>query len=225
MNATIRVDIWSDIACPWCYIGKHRFAEAVTEFEKQHPDVTVEIEPRSYELSPDMPEDFTGNQLDFLSLRKGMPRDDVAEMLERLAGLGATEGVTFNWEQLQPSNTRRAHRVLHLAHEQGLNSEFQERLFLAYFTEGERISDPDVLARLGEEIGLDAEEVRDAFEDEEYGEAVERDSAEARMLGVTGVPYFLLEGKYGVSGAQSVDTFVSVLDRVLEFQTTGTEPE
>lgn len=225
MSETIRVDIWSDIACPWCYIGKHRFEEGVATFQRQFPEVEIEVEAHSYELAPDTPENFTGSEIDFLSRYKGMPREQVEDMLEQMTGMAAAEGLTFDWEKLRHANTHRAHRVLHLAKEQGLQLEMQERLFRAYFAEGAHVSDPETLAALGEEIGLDGDEVRDAFDDEEYGDAVERDITRARMLGVNGVPYFLLEEKYAVSGAQSADTFASVLERVLEFQRTGTEPE
>lgn len=225
MSETIRVDIWSDIACPWCYIGKHRFEAGVAAFTGQYPDVEVEVEGHSYELAPDTPENFQGSEIDFLAKYKGMPREQVEDMLEQMAGLAASEGLVFDWEKLRHANTSRAHRVLHLAKEQGLQLEMQERLFRAYFSEGAEVADPDTLAALGEEVGLDGDEVRDALEDEDYADAVDQDITRARMLGVNGVPYFLLEGKYGVSGAQSVDTFQSVLERVLEYQRTGTEPE
>lgn len=225
MSETIRVDIWSDIACPWCYIGKHRFEAGVAAFTAQYPDVEVEVEGHSYELAPDTPENFQGSEIDFLAKYKGMPREQVEDMLEQMAGLAASEGLVFDWEKLRHANTSRAHRVLHLAKEQGLQLEMQERLFRAYFSEGAEVADPDTLAALGEQVGLDGDEVRDALEDEDYADAVDQDITRARMLGVNGVPYFLLEGKYGVSGAQSVDTFQSVLERVLEYQRTGTEPE
>ncbi len=225
MSETIRVDIWSDIACPWCYIGKHRFEAGVAAFQQQHPEVEIEVEGHSYELAPDTPDDFSGSEIDFLSKHKGMPAEQVEQMLEQMTNMAAAEGLDFDWAKLQHTNTRRAHRVLHLAKEQGVQLEMQERLFRAYFSEGEKVSDPETLARLGEEVGLDSEEVRDAFDDDEYGDAVDRDITRARMLGVNGVPFFLLEEKYGVSGAQSADTFASVLERVLEFQRTGTEPQ
>ena len=222
---TIRVDIWSDIACPWCYLGKHRFEAGVAAFRQRHPDVEIEVESHSFELAPDTPEHFDGSEVDFLSRHKGMPREQVEEMLDQMAQLAAAEGITFDWDRLRHANTSRAHRVLHLAKEQGLQQELLERLYRAYFSEGVQITDPDALAALGEEVGLDGDEVRDALDDEGYGEAVERDITRARMLGVNGVPFFLLEQKYGVSGAQSAETFVGVFEQVLEFQRSGTEPQ
>lgn len=218
MTDTLRVDIWSDIACPWCYIGKNRFESAVTAFNKKFPDIDLEVEHHSFELAPDTPENFEGSEVDFLTKHKGMPREQVEQMLAQMTQMAALEGIEFDFEKLQHTNTAKAHRVLHLAKEQGLQSEFQERLFRAYFTEGLLVSDPEVLAQLGEEVGLDADEVRDAFADEQYGEAVEQDITRARMLGVNGVPFFLVEEKYGISGAQSADVFVSALEQVLELR-------
>lgn len=218
MSESIRVDIWSDIACPWCYIGKRRFEEAVGEFQRRNPEVEVEVESHSFELAPDTPEDFEGSEIDFLVKHKGMPREQVEDMLGQMTSLAALDNITFNFDTLRHANTRRAHRVLHLAKSQGLQSEMLERLFKAYFEEGKQVSDPETLAALGEDIGLDADEVRDAFDDESLGDAVDADITRARMLGVNGVPFFLLDEKYGVSGAQSVDAFVGVFDQVLELR-------
>ncbi len=225
MSETIRVDIWSDIACPWCYIGKHRFEAGVQTFQRSNPDVVVEVEGHSYELAPETPENFSGSEADFLAKYKGMPHEQVEEMLSQMAQMASLEGLTFDWDRLRHANTGRAHRVLHLAKEQGLQLEMQERLFRAYFAEGATVGDPETLAQLGEEVGLDAQEVREACDDADYAEAVDRDITRARMLGVNGVPYFLIEQKYAVSGAQSAETFASVLERVLEFQRTGAGPE
>lgn len=223
MTDSIRVDIWSDIACPWCYIGKHRFEAAVAEFKNQHPEVEFEVESHSYELAPDTPDAYEGSEVDFLTKHKGMPKAQVEQMLDQMTQMAAAEGIEFDFAKLQHANTRKAHRVLHLAKEQGLQAEMQERLFRAYFAEGLHVSDPDTLAELGEQVGLDADEVRDAFEDEAYADAVERDVTRARMLGVTGVPFFLLDQKYGVSGAQSPESFVNVFSQVLTLRDNGDE--
>ncbi len=216
MSEKIRVDIWSDIACPWCYIGKHRFEKAAAAFTEQHPEVEIEVEGHSFELAPDTPLDFVGSEVDFLVKHKGMPASQVTEMLGQMTEMAAAEGITFDFDRVQHANTQRAHRVLHLAKAQGLQAEVQERLFRAYFAEGESMSDPEALARLGAEAGLDPDEVRAALQSEELGEAVQFDITRARMLGVTGVPFFLLEEKYGVSGAQTADAFAGVFAQVLE---------
>lgn len=221
MSEKIRVDIWSDIACPWCYLGKHRFAAGVAAFQEQHPDVEIEMESHSYELSPDTPLEFAGSEVDFLTKHKGMPAEQVEQMLGQMTEMAAAEGVTFDFGALRHTNTRRAHRVLHLAKAQGLQSEMQERLFRAYFAEGRQVSDPDTLAELGAEVGLDPDEVRAAFDSEELGEAVDRDITRAGMLGVTGVPFFLFDQKYAVPGAQGAEVFADVLGQVLQLQKNG----
>lgn len=187
-------------------------------FAKQFPDIDIEVESHSYELAPDTPEDYEGSEIDFLTKHKGMPREQVEQMLEQMTRMADLEGIEFDFGRLQHTNTSKAHRVLHLAKEQGLQAEMQERLFRAYFAEGRLISDPDTLAELGEEVGLDGDEVRDAFEAEQYGEAVERDIARARMLGVSGVPFFLVEQKYGISGAQPAEQMAVALKQVLELR-------
>jgi predicted DsbA family dithiol-disulfide isomerase len=218
MSETIRVDIWSDIACPWCFLGKHRFEEGVAAFKEQHPDVEIEVESHSYELAPDTPDGYEGSEIDFLVKHKGMPREQVEQMLGQMTEMAAAEGVVFDFDRLHHANTRRAHRVLHLAKDQGLQAEMQERLFRAYFSEGREVSDPDTLAELGKEVGLDPDEVRDAFDDEELGEAVDRDITRAKMLGISGVPFFLFDSKYAVPGAQQPAAFTDVLGQVLRFQ-------
>jgi len=224
MSETIRVDVWSDIACPWCYLGKHRFAAGVEAFKRQHPDIEVEVESHSYELAPDTPDDFDGSEVDFLTRHKGMPAAQVEQMLAQMTEMAAAEGIEFDFGSLRHANTRRAHRVLHLAKDRGLQAEMLERLFRAYFAEGRLISDPETLAELGAEIGLDPGEVRDAFDDEELGDAVDRDITRARMLGVTGVPFFLFEQKYAVPGAQGAEVFADVLGQVVELQRSGGAP-
>ncbi|MGO1539108.1 MAG: DsbA family oxidoreductase [Leucobacter sp.] len=220
MSETIRVDIWSDIACPWCYIGKHRFEAGIAEFAKNNPDIEFEVENHSYELAPDTPEAFEGSEIEFLTKHKGMPREQVEEMLGQMTTLAASEGLEFNFDRVRHINTGRVHRVLHLAKSQGLQAELQERLFRAYFGEGRELADLETLTELGEEVGLDSEEVRDAYVDEDLGEAVEADIARARMLGVNGVPFFLIDEKYGVSGAQTADAFAGAFDQVLELRQT-----
>lgn len=221
MNRTIRIDIWSDIACPWCYIGANRFGAAVEQFKAENPEVEFEIEGHSYELAPDTPLNFEGSEIDFLVKHKGMLREQVEDMLGQMTGMAAAEGITFDFEKVAHSNTAAAHRVLHLAKSQGIYDEVLARLFKAYFEEGVNVGDPEQIAKVVEEVGLDPEEVQDAFEDESYGEAVERDITRARMLGVTGVPFYLINEKYGVSGAQQPEMFVSAFEQVLTLEAEG----
>lgn len=222
MSEKIRINIWSDIACPWCYIGKRRFEAGVAEFHTAHPDVEIEVESHSFELAPDTPLDFVGSEIDFLVKHKGMPRDQVEGMLGQMTELGKADGITFDFNAVKHANTARAHRVLHLAKQEGLQAETLDRLFRAYFSEGENMSDVETLARLGAEAGLDADAVRAALDSEELGAAVQADIDRARALGVTGVPFFLIEDKYGISGAQASDAFAGALEQVLEL-TRGAE--
>lgn len=225
MNNTIRIDIWSDIACPWCYIGANRFRVAVEQFKADNPEVEFEIEGHSYELAPDTPLNFEGSEIDFLVKHKGMPREQVEDMLGQMTGMAAAEGITFDFEKVPHSNTAAAHRVLHLAKEQGIYDEVLARLFKAYFEEGVNMSDVAQLGAVLDEVGLNPEEVEDAFESESFGEAVERDITRARMLGVTGVPFYLINEKYGVSGAQQPEMFVSAFEQVLTLEAEGGQPD
>lgn len=214
----MRVEIWSDIACPWCYIGKHRFEAGVAAFRAAHPEVDFEVTSHSFELAPDTPVDYTGSEVDFLVKHKGMPADQVKQMLAQMTELGAGEGLTFRFDEVKHANTRLAHRMLHLARERGVQGAVQQRLFEAYFAQGADMSDPETLANLGAEAGLDKAEVHAALDDEEYGAKVDADITRAQMLGVSGVPFFLVEGKYGISGAQPADAFAGAFSQVLELE-------
>lgn len=221
MNGILRVDIWSDIACPWCYIGQQRFKAGLARFKKNNPEVEVEVEGHSYELSPETPLNYEGNGVDFLVTHKGMPREQVEQMVAQMSQMAALEGLTLDFHNMKHANTQAAHRVLHLAKEQGRYDEVADRLFRAFFTEGLDVSDPEVLAEILEEVGMGPDEVRDAFEDDELGEAVDRDITRARMLGVNGVPFYLINQKYGISGAQQPEAFESAFEQVLVLAAEG----
>lgn len=218
MNSTIRIDIWSDIACPWCYIGAKRFRAAIEQFRREHPEIEFDIEGHSYELAPDTPVDFSGSEVDFLVKHKGMPREQVEDMLGQMTAMAKAEGIEFDFDRVAHANTQAAHRVLHLAKQQGIYDEVLDRLFRGYFAEGVNVSDPDAVAAILDEVGLNPEEVHDAFDDDSFGEAVDHDITRARMLGVTGVPFYLINEKYGVSGAQQPELFVSAFEQVLTLE-------
>lgn len=222
MISELNIDIWSDIACPWCYLGKKRFEEGVQMFQDKHADTQVNVTYHSYELAPDTPERFEGSQIDFLTKRKGLAREQVEQMLEQLTQLGESENVIYNFDILRTANTRTAHRVLHLAQSQGVHDEMLQRLYRAYFEDGLLISDRSVLAQLGEEIGLDADEVLEVCDDSErFSDEFEDDLKSARMLNISGVPFYLIEEKYGISGAQSAESFAGALDQVLTLRNNG----
>lgn len=215
MSNPIVVDVWSDVACPWCYIGKRRFEEGVRRFRAEHPDVEVQVTYRSFELSPDTPVDFEGSEVDFLARHKGLPVEQVHQMLERVTEVAASVGLDYDFSSVRHTKTVKAHQVLHLAKARGLQLQMAERLFRAYFVEGRHVGHDEDLAELAAEVGLDREEVLAALAEGRFAEAVEADIAQARTYGITGVPFYVLAGKYGVSGAQDPELFVGALRQVV----------
>ena len=205
----LTVDVWSDIACPWCYIGNSTLSRAI---EKYDGEVTVRY--HSFELAPDTPVDFEGSEVDFLVEHKGMPAEQVQQMLGQVGATGAAAGVTFNFDTVRHTNTLRAHQALHHAAAHGRQGALLQRLFQAYFTEGRHVGRDAELADLAEEVGLDREALLADLAADRYAGDVQRDLNHARQMGVRGVPFFVFEGQYGVSGAQSADTFSEVLSHV-----------
>ncbi len=216
MSETIKVDVWSDIACPWCYIGKRKFEEGVRRFTASAGDSapTVELVYHSYELAPDTPVDFEGSEIDFLATHKGMPADQVHQMLERVTSIASSVGLNYDFDALKHTKTLKAHQVLHLAKAHGRQLEVAERLFKAYFEEGRHVGRDDDLADLAAEAGLDRSEVLAALADERFAQDVDADLAQARAYGINGVPFYVLDGRYGVSGAQDPDAFADALRQV-----------
>lgn len=211
MPTPITVDIWSDIACPWCYIGKRKFEAGLAEFEGRDD---VEVTYHSYELSPDTPEDFAGSSVDYLVEKKGMPADQVKQMLGNVAGIAAEVGLDLDFDAVLQTKTLKAHQVLHYARAQGKQMEYAERLFKAYFEEGRHVGRTEELAALAADVGLDPDAVLAVLASGEYAEAVDADIEQARAYGITGVPFFVINGKYGVSGAQPPETFTDVFEMV-----------
>jgi predicted DsbA family dithiol-disulfide isomerase len=207
----LTVEIWSDIVCPWCYIGKRRFEAALARFA--HRD-QVQLVWRSFELDPNTPRRTTGSLSDMLAQKMGVSRAQATAMNAQVTGLAANEGLEYHLDQAQHGNTFDAHRLIHLAAARGLQGEMTERLMRAYFTEGLAISDPATLVTLGAEIGLPADAVRAMLDSDEYAEAVRADEQRAAIFGIRGVPFFAINEQYGVSGAQPADTFLNVLEQV-----------
>jgi len=213
-NAPIKVDIWSDIACPWCYIGKRKFEAGSGLFAGAGEDRDVEVEYHSFELSPDTPVDFEGGEADFLARHKGIPAEQAQQMLDRVTSIAASVGLHYDYDNLKHTNTVLAHEAAHFAKEHGKQLEFTERLMKAYFVEGRHVGRVDELASLGAEVGLDPEELTRALEAHTYVNDVREDEQLAASYGIQGVPFFVIDGKYGVSGAQDADTFAQVLEQV-----------
>jgi predicted DsbA family dithiol-disulfide isomerase len=208
VSDAIKVDIWSDVQCPWCYIGKRKFEDGAAQF-----DGDVDVEYHSFELAPDTPVDFDGSPKDFLSQRKGISPDQVDMMLDRVTGIAKSVGLDYDYDHVHQTNTIKAHELLHFAKTKGRQLDMKERLLKAYFVDGRHVGRIDDLADLAAEIGLDRDEVRAALEAGTYVADVKADVAQAEAYGIQGVPFFVIDGKYGVSGAQDAAAFVDVLEQ------------
>lgn len=204
----IKVDIWSDVQCPWCYIGKRKFEAGAAAYGG-----AVEVEYHSFELAPDTPVDFDGSPVDYLSQRKGMPVEQVTRMLTNVTGIAASVGLDFDYDHVHQTNTVKAHELIHFAKAQGRQLDMKERLLKAYFVDGRHVGRIEDLADLAAEIGLDRDEVVRVLTDETYLAEVKADVAQAATYGIQGVPFFVIDGTYGVSGAQDATTFANVLER------------
>lgn len=211
----LSVDIWSDIICPWCYIGKRRFETALAQFAHA-PDVVVTW--HSFELDPRASRESI-NLAENLAKKYRRTLAQAQQMLDQMTETAAAEGLEFHFENAQSSNTFDAHRVLHLARERGVQDRVKERLMRGYFIEGAPIGDHEALARLAADAGLDEQEVKDVLAGDRFADAVRGDEAFARELGISGVPFFVLAGRLGVSGAQTPEVLLGALNQAWELAT------
>jgi predicted DsbA family dithiol-disulfide isomerase len=207
----ISVDVWSDVACPWCYLGKHRLEKAI---DASGADVSVTW--HSFQLDPTIPHGEHTPHAESLAKKFNAPPEQIRQMNQRLIDLGAAEGLEYNFDRYMQAKTRDAHRLIHFAQERGLGHQMKDRLMKAQFTEGAIVDDADVLAGLAAEVGLSADEVRAMLATDEYDDAVQADIDEAAALGATGVPFFVFDRTFAVSGAQPVETFEEALRRAAE---------
>lgn len=210
----IKVDVWSDIGCPWCYIGERKFESGAAAFAASGDGRAIEVEYHSFELAPDTPVDFDGSEEDYLALHKGIQGDQVRQMLARVTGIAASVGLDYDFDRVNHTNTVKAHQLLHFAKARGTQLEVAERLFRAYFVDGGHVGRIDDLADIAEGAGLDRTEVVRSLESDEYLPDVRADQRQAAAYGIQGVPFFVIDGRYGVSGAQEADTFAQVLEQV-----------
>jgi predicted DsbA family dithiol-disulfide isomerase len=210
MSHTVKVDVWSDIACPWCFVGKRRFEQAVARF-----DGDVEVEYHSFELSPDTPVGYAGTEAEFLATHKGIPTAQAEQMLAQMTELAAGEGLAYDFGALRHANTVLAHQVLHHAKAHGLQVALKERLLSAYFEQGLDLNRVEVLADLAAEVGLERAAVVEALTDGRHLAAVRADQEQAIEYGIGGVPFYVFDGRLAVSGAQSPDVFTQALQRVV----------
>jgi predicted DsbA family dithiol-disulfide isomerase len=209
----VQVDIWSDIACPWCFIGKRRFETGLRQFQESPAGQGIEVsyELHSFELSPDSPEDSAISVTEYLAQRKGLARAQVEQMLGHVTALAAAEGLSYDFDAVRQTRTLRAHELLHLAKAHGKQLEAAELVFSAFFEKGRDVGDVQVLADLAEQAGLDRAEAVEALSAGRFREAVAADIEQARTYGINAVPFFVIDGRYGVSGAQAPETFVGAL--------------
>ncbi|MGN9841348.1 DsbA family oxidoreductase [Nonomuraea sp. H19] len=206
--STLRIDIWSDVVCPWCYIGKRRLETALGRFE--HAD-EVEMHWHGFQFDPSHPKGHHEPVFDTLAKKIGAPHAQVRQMTQQVTDLAAAEGLAYALDRAVSVNTLDAHRLTHLAAQQGLGGEMHERLLKAHLVEGEVVDDLDTLVRLGGEVGVPEDEAGQVLRGTKYAGEVDADIREARRFGITGVPFFMLNRTYGVSGAQSADTFLTAL--------------
>ena len=206
----LRIDVWSDIVCPWCAIGSRRLERALEQFP--HRD-QVEVFWHAFELDPSAARVAEGDHAGHLAAKYGRSRPQAEAMIQRVIDLAAQDGLALKLMDARAGNTFDAHRLLQLAAARGLEPAVRERFFRGYMTEGQPIGDPEVLARLATEAGLDADEVRAVLGSDDYAQDVRDDERAAAAIGIGGVPFFILGGHVGVSGAQPVDVFSRALEQ------------
>ncbi|MFD2245244.1 DsbA family oxidoreductase [Pontibacter ruber] len=214
----MKIDIWSDIMCPFCYIGKRKFEKALAQFANKEQ---VEVQWHSYQLQPDAQHVPGKSTYDFLAEIKGISREQAKQMNDRVATMAEAEGLHYDFDKVQVANTFDAHRFTHLAAKHGLQDAAEERLFAAHFTEGKNVQDPETLVQLGKEIGLAEEEVRSMLQSGDLREEVNKDIRTAQTIGINGVPFFVINNKYGISGAQPSEVFLSALEQVWQEEQIG----
>ncbi|WP_405108317.1 DsbA family oxidoreductase [Paenibacillus sp. FSL K6-1217] len=207
----MRIDIWSDYACPFCYIGKRRLEHALSQFPDRDK---VEVVFRSFQLDPNARKDETRDIHELLAGKYGMTREKAQAMNAQLAEQAQDVGLEFNFDTIRSTNTFDAHRLSHYAAAEGKAPQLTERLLRAYFTDSLNLGDRQVLAELAAEVGLDQAKVAAVLDSEAYGDKVHADIEQARQLNITGVPFFVFNNKYAVSGAQPGPVFTEVLDTV-----------
>lgn len=208
----MKVEIWSDIACPWCYIGKRHFEQALSKFPQRE---SLEVIWRSFELDPEAPARHTQPTVELLAAKYQIPLEKAQAMMNNVAQLALKVGLEYRFDRNISSNTFDAHRLTHFAATHGKRTEMVERLFRAYFTDGDAVGEHETLVRLAGEVGLDASAVTTMLASDAFAADVRADEARARAFGITAVPFFAIDEKYGVSGAQSAAAITDALTHAM----------
>jgi predicted DsbA family dithiol-disulfide isomerase len=211
-TAKMKVEIWSDVMCPFCYIGKRKFEAALAQFPQRD---RVEVEWKSFQLDPSLETDPGKSVPQSLAEKKGWSAEYTQQSIAYVTDMAAAVGLTYHFDKAVVANSFDAHRFSHLAKKHGLQDRAEERLFAAYFVEGKNTADRQTLIRLGVEIGLDAVEVEKVLTGNDYAADVENDIAQARQFGISGVPFFVFNRKSAVSGAQDSKVFLEALEKAL----------
>lgn len=209
----MKIEIWSDVVCPFCYIGKHRLENAIKNFKG---DEKFEIIWRSFQLNPDQITDPSKNNIDYLKEAKGWSQPQAVSAIQHVCEMGKTCGINFEMEKSPVANSLNAHKILHLAKKKNVQNEMKEKLFHAHFTEGKNIDDTEMLTGLCSSFGIDLEESSKALSDPEIMKEIHHDFSEAQAFGIRGVPYFVFDRKYAVSGAQETEVFEKVIAESLK---------
>lgn len=209
----MKVDIWSDVRCPFCYIGKRKFEMGLEKFSNKN---NIEVEWHSFELDPTLVTRTDVNTIDHISEVKGISRKQGEEMHEYVSNVAKEVGLDFNFDKTVVANSFNAHRLIQLAKVKGVANEVEEALFKAHFTEGKNIDDAETLMNIGVSAGIERDELKNTIDSEEFSKQVRQDEQQAQLYGINGVPFFVLNNKYGVSGAQSPETFSQALTQAWE---------
>lgn len=211
----ITINIWSDVRCPFCYIGKRHLEQALEKFEEKE---NVKVEWHSYQLDPNLETRPDISTIDYFVQAKNVSEEQARQMITGAQKMGEDSGLDWDLEQTVLANSFKAHQVIQLAKEKDLGNEIEEALFKAYFSEGKNMDDEEVLVETGKSIGLSSSEIREALESGSYAYAVKQDEMQARNIGVRGVPFFVFNDKYAVSGAQPSETFLEILEKLKQEQ-------
>ncbi|KYH07266.1 disulfide bond formation protein DsbA [Chryseobacterium cucumeris] len=206
----MKIEIWSDVMCPFCYIGKNNFEQALNKLPFKDE---VEVEWKSFQLDPTLDPNKTQDTIQYFREKKGVAEPQAAQMLGQVTQMGKGAGIDFNFEKTLITNTFSAHKLLHLAKKHNRSNEMEETLFIAHFIDGKNVGDIEVLVDLAESLGIDKEEARQAVTTDQLDYEVNQDIQEARNNGISGVPFFVLNGKYAVSGAQPAEVFENALQQ------------